>query len=131
MIDQKLRQCEIDLFTMTQKIQIHEEQIKNYLQKLNQTEIPLNGHSMLFRELYESKRTYLFLIDEEKEEIARLIHLKKQKEEENQQLLFEKEKMVFLQQKERQKILKLLKQREQNHLDEIATISYYNNRSRR
>lgn len=127
-IKQKVQNCENEIAQINAQINNTQEGIANFTQCIAQMQLPMEGSTLAFREIYESKKAYLQKIEDLSFSLSSLKAQKAQKQEEYKLHQLEFEKMKYLQKREIDAYIAKIKQKEQNQLDEIAVMLFCQDR---
>lgn len=123
-IKQKVQNCENEIAQINAQIKNAQEGIAECTRCIADMELPMEGSTLAFREIYEGKRAYLQKIEDLSSFLSSLKAQKIQKQEEYKLYQLEFEKMKYLQKREIDAYIAKIKQKEQNQLDEIAVMLF-------
>lgn len=122
--EQKLSLCEQHIVRYNNEIAAKQSQVNGLIEQIATMNLPQSGDFSVFLQANAKRRAFVFEIDSIQEQIAHDKAQIQELEQEYRLLCVEFEKLKHIRDKEREKFLKALKQKERKELDEIAILLY-------
>lgn len=120
--EQKLSLCEQHIVRYNNDIAAKQSQVNGLISQIAQMSLPKAGDFSVFLQANAKKRVFIFEIDSLQEQIAKDKARIQELEQEYRLLCIEFEKLKYIRERERENLVKILKQKERRELDEVAIL---------
>lgn len=120
--EQKISLCEQHIVRYNNDIAAKQSQVNGLISQIAQMSLPKAGDFSVFLQANAKKRAFIFEIDSLQEQIAKDKARIQELEQEYRLLCIEFEKLKYIRERERENLVKTLKQKERRELDEVAIL---------
>lgn len=120
--EQKLNMCELQIVRANNQVASKQSEVSALIAELARLQLPDSGSFDIFLKANARKRAFVFEIDSIQENIAALKAHIAELESQHRALYVEFEKLKHIREKQREEMVKAMKQKERKELDEVAIL---------